>query len=255
MPTAIIADDEDLPRTELRSMLARAWPELEILAECEHGVDALEAIAQKKPDIAFLDIRMPGLTGLDVAHALSAGGGKCQIVFVTAYEQHALTAFGAGVVDYLLKPVGTERLQRTVARLRDRLAHPGAATLSPSALGGEIDRHNRPAEAARLRWISASAGDSIKVIPVANVLFFESDAKYTRVVTASDEAHIRMSLKELLAGLDPELFWQLNRGLLVRAEAIRRARRDELGRYGVELEGHAEVLKVSAAYSWRFRAM
>jgi DNA-binding LytR/AlgR family response regulator len=132
-------------------MLARAWPELAIVAECGHGEDALDAIASKAPDIAFLDIRLPGLTGADFAQALSAGGEKCQVIFVSAYEQHALSAFGAGVFDYLLKPVSAERLQRTVAYLRDRLAHPGAVLLAPSALGGEIDRRNRPSDPARLR--------------------------------------------------------------------------------------------------------
>jgi DNA-binding LytR/AlgR family response regulator len=253
MPRAIIADDEDLPRLELRSMLLRAWPELEIVAECEHGIEALEAIGRLRPDVAFLDIRMPGLTGLDVAQALLAGGGHCHTVFVTAYDQHALSAFGAGAFDYLLKPVATERLQQAVARLQHRLAQAQSGP-DPQTLLSELDRRLRAASGqSELRWISASVGDSIKMFPVDSVLFFESDAKYTRVVTADDEAHVRMPLKDLIAALDPERFWQLNRGLLVRADAIRRAHRDELGRTSIELAGHGEQLKVSQAYAWRFR--
>lgn len=253
MPRAIIADDEDLPRRELRLMLQQAWPELEIVAECEHGIEALEAIGRLRPDVAFLDIRMPGLTGLDVAQALLAGGGHCQTVFVTAYDQHALSAFGAGAFDYLLKPVAAERLQQAVARLRQRLAQ-AQSLPDQSALLMELDQRLRAtATPARLRWISASVGETIKMFPVDSVLFFESDSKYTRVVTADDEAHVRMPLKELIAQLDPEQFWQLNRGLLVRADAIRRVERDQMGRIGVGLAGCGEVLKVSQAYGWRFR--
>jgi DNA-binding LytR/AlgR family response regulator len=253
MPRAIIADDEDLPRRELRILLQQAWPELEIVAECEHGIEALEAIGRLRPDVAFLDIRMPGLTGLDVAQALLAGGGPCHIVFVTAYDQHALSAFGAGAFDYLLKPVAAERLQQAVARLRKPLeqAQPGQ-----QALLMELDRRLRATAAPTpLRWISASAGETIKMFPIDTVLFFESDAKYTRVVTAGDQAHVRMPLKDLIAQLDPEQYWQLNRGLLVRADAIRRVERDELGRIGITLAGHEEVLKVSQAYAWRFRPL
>jgi DNA-binding LytR/AlgR family response regulator len=253
MPRAIIADDEDLPRLELRRMLHDIWPELEIVAECEHGIEALEAIGRLKPDVAFLDIRMPGLTGLDVAQALLAGGGQCHTVFVTAYDQHALSAFGAGAFDYLLKPVAAPRLLQAVERLRQRLLAAQRAP-DPQTLLSELDRRLRAgSDSNALRWISASVGDSIKMFPVETVLFFESDAKYTRVVTADDEAHVRMPLKELIEKLDPERFWQLNRGLLVRADAIRRAHRDELGRTTIELAAHSEVLKVSQAYAWRFR--
>ncbi|MES2298429.1 MAG: LytTR family DNA-binding domain-containing protein [Pseudomonadota bacterium] len=255
MPSAIIADDEDLPRSELRRMLGQLWPELTIVAECEHGEQALEAITQHAPDVAFLDIRMPGLSGIDVAQAVLGGGRRCHTVFVTAYDQHAVAAFDAGAFDYLLKPVAAERLQQAVSRLKERLAQPAGGP-DVGAMMSELDRRLRQdPEKARIRWISASAGDTIKMLAVEKVLFFESDGKYTRVVTADDEAHVRKPLKELMDGLDPELFWQIHRGLVVRADAIRRLRRDEMGRVSAEIHGSDAVLKVSQAYAWRFRPM
>jgi DNA-binding LytR/AlgR family response regulator len=253
-PRAILADDEDLPRAELRRMLAVAWPELQVLAECEHGPAAVEAIDEHAPDIAFLDIRMPGLSGLDVARAAS---GRCHAVFTTAYDSHAVQAFEAGAVDYLLKPIAAERLAQTVARLQQRLAGRDQAP----ALDGLVDQlasrlaQQPGAQAARLRWISASVGDTIKMFGIDEVLFFQSDEKYTRVVTASDEAHIRKPLKEIADGLDGELFWQVHRGCIVRASAIARAQRDELGRITLHLKGLADKLAVSQAYSWRFKPM
>ena len=251
MPRAIIAEDEDLPRSELRRLLNESWPELEIIAECEHGTDALEAILREKPDIAFLDIRMPGLSGLDVA---AAAKGHCHVVFTTAYDSHAVQAFDAGAVDYLLKPVSTPRLVEAIGRLRERIVQQPAPDLN--ALFAELDKRLRPvADAERLRWISASVGDTIKLFSIDQILFFESDEKYTRLVCTDDEAHIRKPLKELMAGLDPDMFWQIHRGVVVRADAIARAKRDELGRITVELRDCNEKLKVSAAYAWRFRAM
>jgi DNA-binding LytR/AlgR family response regulator len=256
MPSAILADDEDLPRAELRRMLATAWPELRIVAECEHGPAAVEAIDQHAPDVAFLDIRMPGLSGLDVARAAS---GRCHTVFTTAYDSHAIEAFDAGAVDYLLKPVAAERLTQTVARLKQRLE---ARAPVPSIdglverLAMQLRQGGSGADAAqRLRWISASVGDTIKMFGVDEVLFFQSDEKYTRVVTATDEAHIRKPLREISEGLDPELFWQVHRGLVVRASVIARAHRDELGRITLTLKGHPETLAVSQAYGWRFKPM
>jgi DNA-binding LytR/AlgR family response regulator len=252
-PTALLADDEDLPRAELRRMLGVAWPELRIVAECEHGPAAIEALDAERPDIAFLDIRMPGASGLEVARAAS---GRCHVVFTTAYDSHAVEAFEAGAVDYLLKPVVAARLAQAVARLRARLeARQAAPDLDalverlratlPAASGG----------APRLRWISASVGDTIKLFGIDDVLFFQSDEKYTRVVTATDEAHVRKPLREIAEGLDPEVFWQVHRGSIVRAAAIARAQRDELGRITLHLRGHAERLPVSQAYAWRFRPM
>jgi len=256
MPTALIADDEDLPRAELRRMLGAAWPELVIVAECEHGPAAVEAIEEHAPDIAFLDIRMPGLSGLDVARAAS---GRCHTVFTTAYDSHAVAAFEAGAVDYLLKPIAADRLAQTVTRLRGRLE---AAAAAP-ALDTLVDRlaaqlrQGGKAAATRppLRWVSASVGDTIKMFGIDEVLFFQSDEKYTRVVTARDEAHVRKPLKEIAEGLDADEFWQVHRGVIVRAAAIARAQRDELGRITLHLKGHAEKLAVSQAYAWRFKPM
>ncbi len=251
MITALIADDEDLPRAELRRMLAAAWPGLQVVAECEHGPAALEALAALQPEVAFLDIRMPGASGLDVARAAS---GRCHVVFTTAYDSHAIEAFEAGALDYLLKPVAAARLAQTVARLRERLAaHQAAPALDSlvARLAGQLQH----GVGERLRWISASVGDTIKMFGIDEVLFFQSDEKYTRVVTAADEAHVRKPLKEIAEGLDPDLFWQVHRGVIVRASAIARAQRDELGRITLHLKQHAETLPVSQAYAWRFKPM
>lgn len=252
MPTAIIADDEELPRGELRRMLAEVWPELAIVAECEHGTDALEAIYRHQPDIAFLDIRMPGLSGLDVAKAASS---RCRIVFATAFDNHAFDAFAAGAIDYLLKPVTRERLLQTIDRLRERarLAQP---IPDLDGLVAELDRRMRGGDApTRIRWISASVGDTIKVIPIEDVIFFQSDDKYTRVVTAGDEALVRKPIKELVDGLDPDQFWQVHRSVIVRASSIARVQRDEMGRITIGLRGHGATLKASQAYAWRFKPM
>jgi DNA-binding LytR/AlgR family response regulator len=251
MTTAIIADDEDLPRKDLRRMLNELWPELQIIAECEHGADALEAIHQHNPDIAFLDIRMPGMTGLDVANATK---GRCHAVFTTAYDNHALEAFSAGAIDYLLKPISRERLVDAIARLKARL-EVKAAPSDLSSLMQELDKRLRPQNVERIRWISASVGDTIKMFPIDKILFFTSDEKYTRVVCTDDEAHVRKPLKEIIDGLDPEVFWQIHRSVVVRADAIAKAHRDELGKVTVELRGSKEVLKVSQAYAWRFKPM
>ncbi|MBR7800637.1 LytR/AlgR family response regulator transcription factor [Undibacterium fentianense] len=251
MPTAIIAYDEDLPRKDLRRMLQELWPELEILSEAEHGADALEAILQYQPDIAFLDIRMPGMTGLDVANATK---GRCHAVFTTAYDNHALEAFSAGAIDYLLKPIAQDRLIDAITRLKARLEVKAAPT-DLSSLMQELDKRLRPQQVERIRWISASVGDTIKMFPIDKILFFTSDEKYTRVVCVDDEAHVRKPLKEIIDGLDPEVFWQIHRGVVVRADAIAKAHRDELGKVTVELRGNKEILKVSQAYAWRFKPM
>lgn len=250
MPTAVIADDEDLQRNELQRLLALAWPELTIVASCEDGGDALEAIARLRPDVAFLDIRMPEISGLEVARA---SAGACRIVFTTAYDNHAIEAFDLGAVDYLVKPVTQGRLEQAVARLRERGdAGLGGAELIKAL--GDLDRRLRTAaQKEPIRWISASAGSTIKIFPVEEVLFFESDSRYTRVVSATDEGLIRITIKELQAGLDPDQFWQIRRGTLVCVRAIACARRDELGSITVELRGHPAQLKVSQTYAWRFR--
>lgn len=251
MPTAVIADDEDLALAELRRMLEVAWPELKIVAECEHGTDALEAIIQHQPDVAFLDIRMPGMTGLDV---VQAAGNKCHFVFTTAYDSHAISAFNLGVIDYVLKPIDGSRLAQAVERVREKL---DAGQTQPDLQRMMTDLDKRLAQAEqpkRMRWISASVGETIHLIPINEVLFFEADLKYTRVVSATMEAHVRLPIKDLLKGLDLEEFWQIHRGTIVRVSAIAKVRRDELGTVLVELREHPEKLKVSRAYNWRFRA-
>lgn len=255
---ALIADDEDLPRADLRRMLALAWPELQVVTECEHGPAAVEALAEYQPDIAFLDIRMPGLSGLDVARAAAAAAWPCHVVFTTAYDSHAIEAFQAGAVDYLLKPVRSDRLAQTVQRLRQRQPAPGGGGPDLEGLLQRLSAQlaQRPADSpARLRWVSASVGDVIKLFSIEDVLFFQSDEKYTRVVTAQDEAHVRKPLKEIAEGLDGALFWQVHRGVIVRARAIARAQRDESGRISLQLKGHPERLQVSQAYAWRFKPM
>jgi DNA-binding LytR/AlgR family response regulator len=253
MPTAILADDEDLPRAELRRMLAAAWPELVVVAECEDGPATIEAIAAHVPDVAFLDIRMPGANGLDVARAAS---GRCHVVFTTAYDAHAVAAFDAGAVDYLLKPIAADRLAQAVQRVRERL-HARAAAPDLDVLVAQLATRLAPQaqSAPRLKWISAGVGDVIKMFAVDEVLFFQSDEKYTRVVTATDEAHVRKPLKEIAEGLDPDMFWQVHRGVVVRADAIARAQRDDTGRVTLQLKAHREKLAVSQAYAWRFKGM
>lgn len=251
MPTAIIADDEDLQRADLQQQLAAAWPELRFVAACEEGDAALAAIAALRPDVAFLDIRMPGMSGLDVARA---SGGACQVVFTTAYDNHAIDAFDLGAVDYLVKPVNTARLAQTVTRLRDRSAASSADLARTMAHTlAALDQRLRPPAQERIRWISSTTGNIIKMFAIDDVLFFESDSRYTRVVSAVDEGLIRMPIKDLQAGLDPDQFWQIRRGTLVCVRAIARARRDEGGNFTVELRGHPAQLKVGQTYAWRFR--
>ncbi|HEX8956022.1 MAG TPA: LytTR family DNA-binding domain-containing protein [Burkholderiaceae bacterium] len=256
MPTAIIADDEDLALGELRAMLKQAWPELEVIAACDNGTDALEAIMRRQPDVAFLDIRMPGLTGLDVAQAAA---GKCQVVFTTAYDAHAIKAFDLGALDYLLKPLTKARLDQAIERLQDRLrARLASQDGAPdwARVVSELDRRLAQArQNERLRWISASVGDTIHLYSIEEVVYFESDLKYTRVVTEKDEALVRLTLKEIQNGLDPDQFWQVHRATIVRASAISCARRDEAGGITLELRNRDEKIKVSRAYAWRFKGM
>jgi DNA-binding LytR/AlgR family response regulator len=252
-PTALIAEDEPLLAEALRTDLARLWPELQVVAVAGDGQQALDQALALRPTLCFLDIRMPGMSGLDVARAAS---GRCHIVFTTAYDSHAVAAFEAGAVDYLLKPVAADRLAQTVQRLQAQLASAQQApALEPlvERLAAQLQQKGAPEQ--KLRWLSASVGDTIKLFGIDEVLFFQSDEKYTRVVTAQDEAHIRKPLKEIADGLDAEEFWQVHRGVLVRASAIARAQRDEMGRITLHLRGHPEKLAVSQAWAWRFKPM
>jgi len=249
--TAIVAEDEAPQRAALLEMLAGAWPGLEVVAACEDGIAALEAVAVHRPRVAFLDIRMPGVSGLDVARAVVAAGG--QVVFTTAYDDYAIRAFEAGAVDYLLKPVATARLATAIERLRERLAMPREDDLQ--ARLEQLEARLRPEGERRIRWISASIGDNVRMLGIDEVLYFQAQDKYVRVVAGGDEAVIRTPLKELLAGLDPDEFWQVHRGVVVRVSAIDRVRKDELGKARLSLRGRAETLPVSSAFLHRFRGM
>ena len=248
--TALIAEDEAPLRLALRSLLSERWPELRIVAECEDGIAAMEAIAAHRPSVCFLDIRMPGVSGLDVARAAVAA--KAQVVFTTAYDEYAVRAFEAGAVDYLLKPLRPERVDAAIARVRERMRE---APQSADARIDALEDALRPRDAQRIRWISASVGDSVRMIGVDEVLFFQAQDKYVRVVAAGGEAIIRTPIKELLAGLDPDAFWQVHRGTIVRVAAIDRVRKDEWGKWALSVRGSGETLPVSAPFLQRFRGM
>ncbi len=249
--TALIAEDEAPQRQALQAQLLDAWPELEVIAVCEDGLSALDAVTVHRPSVAFLDIRMPGVSGLDVARAVVNNGGL--VVFTTAYDDYAIRAFEAGAADYLLKPVQPARLAQAVERLRERLQQAPATDLQVAL--ERLEARLRPTGDKLIRWITASIGDSVRMIGIDEVLCFQAQDKYVRVLTAHDESIIRTSLKELLAGLDPEEFWQVHRGVVVRVKAIDRVRKDELGRHLLTLKGRSEVLPVSAAFQQRFRGM
>ena len=268
---AVIADDERLMRDQLRVRLAEVWPELQIVAEARHGAEAVEMVAEHKPDLVFLDIRMPGMTGVEAAREIArlepAGDWPgCEIVFITAYDQYAIEAFEQGVVDYVLKPAEKERLQVTVQRLRKRLSQRGGAN-APAAAPDNAPLQSLLAKLTTqlqggaagtptyLHWIQATVGQSIQMIPVADVLFFISDEKYTRVQTATLEALIRKPIKELIDELDPNEFWQIHRSTLVNARTIAGVTRDLRGRQLVSVKGHPEKLEVSRSYTHLFKGM
>ncbi|MDO8700989.1 MAG: LytTR family DNA-binding domain-containing protein, partial [Undibacterium sp.] len=217
MPTAIIADDERMMRDQLRSRLEQVWPELEILGEAKNGEEAVQMVAEHQPDLVFLDIRMPVKTGLEAAKEI---GDKAHIVFITAYDQYAIEAFDQGAVDYVLKPADIERLSRTVERLKARLA----SATQPNDMGAMLSQLAKQmgiiAKPNYLQWIQASIGQELRLIPVEEILFFQSDEKYTRVQTATYEALIRKPVRDLIEELDPALFWQIHRSTLVNAKAI-----------------------------------
>ena len=246
--TALIAEDEPLMRERLKEKLAHAWPELDIVAEAADGDKALALCNECQPQVAFLDIRMPGLTGLDVAAAI---GGDCHVVFITAFDQYAIKAFDAGAVDYLLKPVESDRLAAAVTRLRKNLASPPADL---SGLLAEL-RATMRSEVPRMKWIRAAIGKQVKLIPVCDVVYFQADTKYTRVVTASGEALIRRSLRELQEQLDPSCFWPIHRSTIVNANAIAGVSRDFRGRVSVKLKSRSEKLPVSEGHEHLFRQM
>jgi len=248
MPTALIAEDEPMLRAHLKSRLCDAWPELEIVAEAANGQEAIDLAADARPDIAFLDIRMPVRSGIEVAREIS---GRCHIVFVTAYDEYAVAAFEEGAVDYVLKPPTPERMAKVVSRLKTRLA---AAPLDLTALLAKLAPRG-DGGSGPLKWIRASLGASMKMIAVDDVLYFRAEDKYTKVVTATEEALIRKPIKDLFEELDPEMFWQIHRGAIVSLRAIARVDRDWRGEPVIVLKGRDEKLAVSRTFAHRFKAM
>ena len=253
MPRILIADDEAAPREQLADALAAAWPQAEIVAAAEHGADAWDRWLELQPDICFLDIRMPGLSGLEVAQKIA---GRSAVVFVTAYGDHALQAFEAGAVDYLVKPVDATRLAQTVARLQQRAPAPVAepAPDLQALLARLVAQQPR---APALQSLQASVGKEVRLIRVEDVLYFESDARYTRVVYAEDgqqkDALLRTPLKDLIAQLDPERFTQVHRSVIVAASRIASAIRDDEGGMQLRLRGCADLLPVSRPFQPLFK--
>ncbi len=253
MPSCVIAEDETLLREALVALLATAWPELQVAAGCEDGAAALEAIAAHQPDVAFLDIRMPGLSGLEVAAALADCSPRTQVVFVTAYDQYAIDAFERGAVDYLQKPVAPERLAATVRRLKARTAGPDGAALA--LLLRQLGSAPAAGRAPPLVWLTASAGSETRLIMVDDIAYFQSDTKYTVVMTAEGEALLRKPIRDLLEVLDPDVFRQIHRSTIVNLKAIASIARDDMGRGVVRLKNRPETLAVSQPFMALFRNM
>ena len=250
--TVLVAEDEAPQRAALVELLQDVWPEATLVAVCQDGNEADAAFRRFDPDVAFLDIRMPGIDGLELAQRY---GERSHVVFVTAYDEHAIAAFERGAVGYMLKPIQRQRLETEVRRLQSRLAgRPSADTVDALR---QLVHAIRPAasEEPLLRWITASVGETVRLFPIDAVLAFRSKDKYTEVLTTDGEAIIRTSLKELSARLDPEVFWQVHRSALVRATAVDRVERDEGGKFHLVLRGSCERLPVSAAFRSRLRGM
>jgi DNA-binding LytR/AlgR family response regulator len=245
MPTAILAEDEPLLRAQLRARVTEGWPELRIVAEAGNGAEALALYEQHAPDVMFLDIRMPEKSGLDVAQALA---GRCHIVFVTAYDEYAVAAFEQGAVDYVLKPVTVERIAKVVERLRKRI---GTTPPDLAALLARLAIR----EGSALKWIRASLGNAMKLIAIDDVIYFQAEDKYTKVVTAEGDALIKKPIKELFEELDPDAFWQIHRGTIVNLRAVLRVERDMRDQPLILLKDRPVRLTVSRSFASRFKAM
>jgi len=251
-PTAVVVDDERLMRDQVAGRLKEAWPELVIVGEAGNGREAVAMVQSLEPDIVFLDINMPEMDGIKAAQALA---GKAHLVFVTAYDQYAVRAFDQGAVDYLLKPVEPERVALACRRLRERLEQ------KPDPMNELLDqlsqRFGSAGVAAReyMRWVQASVGSNIRMIPTSEILFFRAEDKYTRVQTGNFEALIRKPIKELLDELDPKEFWQIHRGTVVRVDAIAQVSRNLRGKQVVHLKGSDEKLEVSRSFGHLFKQM
>ena len=282
IPRAVIADDERLMRDQLRARLQQVWPELEIVAEAKNGLEAVQAVSEHLPDVIFLDIRMPGLTGVEAAKEiaqLDLGDDVLlpEMVFITAYDQYAIDAFEQGVVDYVLKPAESDRLKMTVQRLQKRLAlrqnatgfkdglkistsdetagDPGIALPSVQQWLHVLSAQISGQPQHYLSWFQASVGQNIQMVAVEDVLYCVSDEKYTRIQTSKQEFLIRKPIKELVEELDPQLFWQIHRSTLINVKAIASIQRDERGRQEVLIKGRNEKLQVSRSASQLFRGM
>ena len=259
-PTALIADDEPLLREALAGQLAEVWPELEVIAQARNGREAVEMFEARQPDVCFLDVHMPGLSGVEAAHRI---GSRAHLVFVTAYDQYAVQAFAQGVLDYLVKPVEPARLAETVARLKDRLrsTQPAANTAALiEQLAAQLERLQNEPSPAPLRWIRAQVGPALRLIPVEDIDYLRSDTKYTRVAWRGDggvpsEALVRTPLKELAAQLDPAQFAQIHRSVVVNLRAIDHVTRGDNETGEVRMKGRQEVLPVSRTYLHLFREM
>ena len=247
--TAIIADDERNLAEHLQRQLSSVWPTLTIQGIANNGPEALSLIHQHQPDIAFLDIRMPGMTGLDVARQLPA---RTRVVFVTAFDQYAIDAFDTAAADYLLKPVSQERLRTCVSRL---VEPPRSQSVDLTTLLDQLASRQPLQAPPRLRWLRVGHADTTRLIDVDDVLYFQSDSKYTTVVTEQREDVVRMTIKELEDGLDPEQFWRVHRGVIVNARAVVEARKDLRGRFVLKIRGRSEPLRTSEAYAHLFRHM
>jgi len=251
-PTAVVADDERLMREQIVGRLKEAWPELQIVGQAVNGLEAVAQAQSLEPDIVFLDIRMPEMDGIKAARALA---GQAHIVFVTAYDQYAISAFEQGAVDYLVKPVEPERLALTVRRLRERLRQ------DPDPMGALLEQLSERLGGATLKareylhWVQASVGATLRMIPTGEILFFRAEDKYTRVQTESFEALIRKPIKELIDALDPNEFWQIHRGTVVRVDAVVQVTRNLRGNQVVHVKGRDEKLEVSRSFAHRFKQM
>jgi len=247
--SAVIADDEPLLRAQLRTRLGRLWPELAVVHEMADGRDVDAVISTHAPSLFFLDIHMPGVNGLEAARAI---GSRAHVVFVTAFDEYAVQAFERGAIDYVLKPFDEERLALTVRRLKERLdARPPALDELVETLAERL----APRASQHLRWIKASVGPNVRLIPVEEVLFFQSDEKYTRVVTSEGESLIRKPIRELLAELDPAKFWQVHRATIVNVDYIAAVRRGLKDQAEISLRDHSETLIVSRAFTHLFKQM
>jgi DNA-binding LytR/AlgR family response regulator len=256
-PTALIADDEPLLREALTRQLAQVWPELEVVVQARNGREAIKQFESRRPDVCFLDVHMPGVSGIEAAHHI---GRRAHLVFVTAYDDYAVQAFAQGVLDYLVKPVEAARLAETVARLKDRLQAARPALNTESLLQQLAAQLQRSAAPAPLRWIRAQVGQTLRLIPVDEIDYLRSDTKYTLIAWRGDagqpgEALVRIALKELVAQLDPEQFAQVHRSVVVNLRAISHVTRGDNETADIHLKGRKEVLPVSRSYLHLFRQM